>query len=53
MNQNEVIENKIHTFNLSSKEIEILFKYLSRAELKGVEVPEFNKLLNLFKIEDV
>jgi hypothetical protein len=53
MNQNEIIENKMHTFNLSSKDVETLFKYLSRAELKGIEVPEFNKLLNLFKIEDI
>jgi hypothetical protein len=53
MNQNEPIKSRIHTFNLSTEEVEVLFKYLSRAELKGIEVPEFNKLLNLLKTEDV
>lgn len=49
MNNQE--QNSAYTFTLTSKEVEILFKFLSRADLKGVEVPEFNTILSLFKIK--
>lgn len=47
---NEQKQEAAYTFSLTTKEIETLFKYLSRVDLKGVEVPEFNSLLSLFKI---
>lgn len=55
-NEQETINlsgNQTFNFNLSKNELDILFKYLSRTELKGVEVPEFNALLNCFKIKNV
>lgn len=52
-NQNINSINNKFSFNLSKNDLDVLFKYLSRSELKGIEVPEFNALLNLFKIKDV
>jgi hypothetical protein len=50
-NENQNLEEKSSfTFNLSKKDVDLLFKYLSRADLKGLEVPEFNYILNIFKI---
>ena len=43
-------QNARYTFSLSTKEIEGLFKFLSRVDLKGLEVPEFNNIISLFKI---
>lgn len=48
-----ILSNKSFNFSLTKSELDVLFKYLSRTELKGVEVPEFNALLNCFKIKDV
>jgi hypothetical protein len=33
---------------ISKKELDLVFKFLSRSDLKGYEVPEFNKLLDIF-----
>jgi hypothetical protein len=48
---NKEDQESSYTFSLTLKEVEALFKYLSRTELKGVEVPEFNNILNIFKIK--
>lgn len=56
MNQNteekNMLDNSVFTFNLSKKDIDVLYKYLSRVDLKGVEVPEFNYIINLFDIKN-
>jgi hypothetical protein len=55
-NQKSMPDNEVNdklSFNLSKADLNILFKYLSRAELKGVEVPEFNNLLNIFRVDNV
>jgi hypothetical protein len=55
-NENTMPNNEVNdklSFNLSKADLNILFKYLSRAELKGVEVPEFNNLLNIFRVDNV
>lgn len=56
MNQNteekSMLDNSLFTFNLSKKDIDVLYKYLSRVDLKGVEVPEFNYIINLFNIKN-
>lgn len=41
------------SFTLSKKDLDILFKFLSRADLKGMEVPEFNKILEIFNPKNI
>jgi hypothetical protein len=38
-----------YQINLHHKDIELIFKYLGRADLKGAEVPEMNKIISLFE----
>ena len=55
-NEKAILNNEVNdklSFNLSKADLNVLFKYLSRAELKGVEVPEFNNLLNIFRVDNV
>lgn len=33
---------------VSRRELELLFKYISRADLKGAEVPELNRVIAAF-----
>lgn len=54
-NQNEVSNNaspinmdEQYSVTVSRRELELLFKYLSRTELKGAEVPEINKVISIF-----
>jgi hypothetical protein len=49
-NQDNVRQQEDEVFNvkISRRELELLFKYLARADLKGAEVPEMNKVISLF-----
>lgn len=55
-NQNETDTNANNSLNLdeqysvvlSRRDLELLFKYLARADLKGAEVPELNKVVSIF-----
>ena len=40
--------DETYTLKISRREIELLFKYLARADLKGAEVPEMNKVISIF-----
>lgn len=46
--QNTMLEDEMYTLKISRRDIELLFKYLARADLKGAEVPEMNKVISLF-----
>lgn len=46
--QNLLVENDKIQVTLSKKDLDVLFKFLSRADLKGLEVPEFNRILDIF-----
>jgi len=37
-----------YSLNISRRDLELLFKYLARADLKGGEVPELNRVISLF-----
>lgn len=47
MNQENQIPQTV-TVNLTPQDINLLFKYLARVDLKGAETPEFNKILSIF-----
>ena len=47
MNQENQIPQTV-TVTLTPQDINLLFKYLARVDLKGVETPEFNKILSIF-----
>jgi len=36
------------TVVINTQDINLLFKYLARVDLKGAETPEFNKILSIF-----
>lgn len=42
-------EEKNLLISLSNKDINLIFKYLGRVDLKGVEVPEFNSIISIFE----
>lgn len=46
--QNTALEDEVYSLKLSRRDIELLFKYLARTDLKGAEVPEMNKVIALF-----
>jgi hypothetical protein len=53
MNQEELNSNNIllsdkFQIEVTKKDLDLIFKFLSRAELKGMEVPEFNRILEIF-----
>jgi hypothetical protein len=48
INQSDKIE-----INISQKDLDLIFKFLSRAELKGFEVPEFNRILEIFNPKNI
>jgi len=52
-NQQTLIDTDKIQVTLSKKELDILFKFLSRAELKGLEVPEFNRILEIFSPKNI
>jgi hypothetical protein len=39
--------------NISQKDLDLIFKFLSRTELKGFEVPEFNRILEIFNPKNI
>lgn len=41
-------QDEIFNFKIARKDLELIFKYLSRADLKGAEVPEMNKVISIF-----
>jgi len=43
------LEEKNLSICLSNKDINLIFKYLGRADLKGIEVPEFNSIISIFE----
>jgi hypothetical protein len=43
------IENDKFQISISKKELDLLFKYLSRADIKVFEVPEINKIIEIFQ----
>lgn len=47
MNQETQIPQTV-TVTLTPQDINLLFKYLARVDLKGAETPEFNKILGIF-----
>jgi|688.fasta_scaffold1456910_2 hypothetical protein len=51
--QQTLIDTDKIQVTLSKKELDILFKFLSRTELKGLEVPEFNKILEIFSPKNI
>jgi hypothetical protein len=42
-------ENDKFQISISKRELDLLFKYLSRADLKVFEVPEINKIIEIFQ----
>jgi len=36
------------TINITPQDINLIFKYLARVDLKGAETPEFNRILSIF-----
>jgi hypothetical protein len=57
MNQNQDNEINVpqqsmldeqYSVTISRRDLELLFKYLARTELKGAEVPELNKVVAVF-----
>lgn len=47
MNQETQIPQTV-TVTLTPQDINLLFKYLARVDLKGAETPEFNRILSIF-----
>ncbi|NBP14248.1 hypothetical protein EBU95_07590 [bacterium] len=45
---NPLIEDEVYSLRISRRDIELLFKYIARADLKGAEVPEMNKVISIF-----
>ena len=41
-------QDEVFNFKIARKDLELIFKYLSRADLKGAEVPEMNKVISIF-----
>lgn len=42
--QEEKEENIVFNLNLNKKDLDLIYKYLLRVDLKGFEVPEMNKI---------
>jgi len=49
LNQQNPKEDSLVNISLSYKDINLIYKYLSRASLSGSEVPEFNYIIQLFE----
>lgn len=47
MNQENQVPQTV-SVTLTPQDINLLFKYLARVDLKGAETPEFNKILSIF-----
>lgn len=47
-NINNILPSDKFELIISKKDLDLIFKFLSRAELKGLEVPEFNRILEIF-----
>lgn len=48
MNEQNIDMSKPLNISIAPQDINILFKYLARVDLKGSETPEFNKILGIF-----
>jgi hypothetical protein len=48
MNEQNIDMNKPLNISITPQDINTLFKYLARVDLKGSETPEFNKILGIF-----
>jgi len=48
MNEQNIDMNKPINVSITPQDINLLFKYLARVDLKGAETPEFNRILNIF-----
>lgn len=47
MNQENQLPQNI-TVTVTPQDINLIFKYLARVDLKGAETPEFNRILSIF-----
>lgn len=51
MSQNEpifkTINEEIFTLDLTKKDLDLIYKFLSRSDLKGFEIADFNKVLDI------
>lgn len=47
-NQNPINMDEQYSVRVSRRDLELLFKYLSRTDLKGAEVPEMNRVISIF-----
>lgn len=47
MNQENQLPQTL-TINITPQDINLIFKYLARVDLKGAETPEFNRILSIF-----
>lgn len=48
MNEQNIDMNKTINVSITPQDINLLFKYLARVDLKGAETPEFNRILSIF-----
>ena len=48
LNSNNILSSDKFQIEIAKKDLDLIFKFLSRAELKGIEVPEFNRILEIF-----
>lgn len=49
---NNIEEKKLMVL-LSQKDVNTIFKFLGRADLKGLEVPEFNSVISMFESAEI
>ena len=47
MNQENQLPQTV-TVTITPQDINLIFKYLARVDLKGAETPEFNRILSIF-----
>jgi sulfite reductase beta subunit-like hemoprotein len=51
MNQNNPIfvtpEQELFLLEISKKDLDLIYKFLSRSDIKGFEIAEFNKVLDI------
>jgi len=53
MNEQNIDMNKPVNISITPQDINLLFKYLARVDLKGAETPEFNRILNIFDSRNI
>lgn len=51
MNQNDpifhTVNEEVFTLDLTKKDLDLIYKFLSRSDIKGFEITEFNKILDV------